>query len=62
MADREEIKVVENHTGLVEIGQTDEQRYLGFVISNKGNNMAKIKQVKRKYICIVRKSSIEWNL
>ena len=55
MTDEEEIKLVENHIGLVEIGQTDEQTYLGFVISNKGNNMANIKQVKGKSIGIIRK-------
>ena len=53
--DGDKFNLVENHIGLEEIGQTDEQTYLGFVISNKGNNMANIKQVKGKSIGIIRK-------
>ena len=51
----DETKLVESFKGLVELGQTDEQTYLGFVISNKGNNMANINQVKNKSIGTIRK-------
>ena len=37
------------------IGQTDEQTYLGFVISSKGDNLANIRQVKMKSIGAIRK-------
>ena len=34
--------------GKVEIGQCDEQKYLGFIISNKDNNMANIRSIRNK--------------
>ena len=36
------------------IEQTDEQKYLGFMISSKGNNMANINQMKKKSHGIIR--------
>jgi hypothetical protein len=42
-------------TGKVEIGQVDEQKYLGFIISNSGNNMANIRGVRNKSIGTIRK-------
>ena len=45
-----EADLVEYFSGKVSIGQTDEQTYLGFVISNKGENMANIRKVKQKSI------------
>ena len=37
------------------IGKTNEQKYLGFIISNKGDNMANIREIKKKSIGIMRK-------
>ena len=35
--------------------QTNEYKYLGFMISHKGDNMANIKKMKQKSIGITRK-------
>jgi hypothetical protein len=48
-------ELVETYTGKVEIGQVDEQKYLGFIISNSGNNMANIRGVRNKSIGSIRK-------
>ena len=40
--------------GLTEIDQTSEQKYLGFVLSNTGDNMANIGALKKKSIGIIR--------
>ena len=40
-------KLVETFYGLIPIGKTNEQKYLGFVISAVGDNMANIRAVKR---------------
>ena len=45
----------QTYEGLVEMEKTDEQKYLGFVISSKGNNMVNIKEMKRKSIWIINK-------
>ena len=42
-------------SGQMPIGKTDEHKYLGFVISNRGDNMANINQMKRKSIGVIRK-------
>jgi hypothetical protein len=39
---------------LTEIEQTSEQKYLGFVLSNTGDNMANIRSLKKKSIGIIR--------
>lgn len=39
---------------MTEIGQIKEQKYLGFVLSNTGDNMANIREVKKKSIGIVK--------
>ena len=49
------LNLVEKYCGLTEIGQTEEQTYLGFVISSRGENMANIRKLKQKSIGIVRK-------
>jgi hypothetical protein len=41
--------LVDVYEGQVSIEKTDEQKYLGFVLSNKGNNMANINCMKKKY-------------
>ena len=42
--------LVETYSGQIDIEATDQQKYLGFVISNKNNNMANINEVKKKSI------------
>ena len=55
VTEEDDIKLEEKFEGLVELGQTEEQTYLGFVISSKGNNMVNINHVKKKSIGIMRK-------
>ena len=47
--------IIETYNGQVPIEQTHEQKYLGFVLSSTGDNMANIRQVEKKSIGIVRK-------
>ena len=47
-------ELVETFIGQVEIGKCTEQRYLGFIISNSGNNMANIQAIKNKSIGTIR--------
>ena len=46
--DTGEVELVEEYSGDTELGQTDEQKYLGFIVSSKGDNMANIKDIKNK--------------
>ena len=48
-----EEELVETYEGLTPIGRTSEQKYLGFVISANGDNMANINSVKKKSIGII---------
>jgi hypothetical protein len=50
-----ETDLVETFEGLVTIDKTEEHKYLGFVISSKGNNMININSMKKKSIWIIRK-------
>ena len=50
-----ESDIVEEYSGQTNIMNTDEQKYLGFVLSSRGDNMANIRQVKKKSIGIIRK-------
>ena len=50
-----EPKLNEWYDGKIEIEPVSKQKYLGFVISNQGNNMANILEVKNKSIGIIRK-------
>jgi hypothetical protein len=50
-----QIKLIENFSGLTQIEKTQTQTYLGFVISNTGNNMANIDQLKKKSIGVIKK-------
>ena len=50
----EETCLKETFIGKIEMGQCDEQKYLGFVISNSNNNMANIKSVRNKSFGIIR--------
>ena len=47
--------LVEKFNGQTKIKQTNEQMYLGFVISSTGNNMANINQLKKKSFGVIRK-------
>ena len=46
--------LVERYTGLTEIENVAEQKYLGFVLSSTEDNMANIKEIKKKSIGIVK--------
>ena len=46
--DTGEDNLVELYGGQIPIGKTDEQKYLGFVLSSKGDNMANINHMKKK--------------
>ena len=47
--------LIETYEGRVEIEKTDNQKYLGFVLSCKGDNMVNINAMKKKSIWIIRK-------
>ena len=53
--DTGEVDLVETYSGKIPISKTEEEKYLGFVLSSKGNNMANINQIKKKSIGVVRK-------
>ena len=48
-------ELVETYTGQVQIGQTTEQRYLGFILSSSGDNMANIRALQKKSIGTIKK-------
>ena len=50
--------LVEDYAGQIEIESCTEQKYLGFVISSAGNNMANINAVKRRSNGIIRKTRL----
>ena len=58
--DGNEVNLIETFSGLVNIEKTNEQKYLGYIISSKGDNMANIIQVRNKSIGIIRKYWIDW--
>ena len=49
-----EADLEEFYCGLTDIEQTDEQKYLGFILSNTGNNMANIREMKKKSYGVIR--------
>ena len=49
------LSLLEYYGGKIEMKQTTQYKYLGFIISHTGDNMANIKQVKQKSIGITRK-------
>ena len=49
-----EIELIEKHIGKVLIEEVEEQKYLGFVLSSKGDNLANIKAMEKKSIGIIR--------
>ena len=48
-------EIVERFCGQIPMAQTDEQKYLGFVLSSTGDNMANIRATKKKSIGVIRK-------
>ena len=50
-----EEELIETFVGKTQIGKTDSQKYLGFVISGKGDNMANINAVRNKSIGVIKK-------
>ena len=44
----------EIYCGMTEVEKTDNQTYLGFVLSNKGDNMVNIREMKNKSIGVVK--------
>ena len=53
--DTGEDDLIESFNGQVAIDKTEEHKYLGFVISSKGDNMANIRQIEKKSIGVKRK-------
>ena len=49
-----EMDLVEQYIGDVELEQVKEQKYLGFVISSEGNNLANIKAMEQKSHGVIR--------
>ena len=54
-------KLVETFHGLTAIGKTNEQKYLGFVISAVGDNMDNIRAVKKKSIGTIQRLMTKLN-
>ena len=50
-----ELKIIESYEGKINIDKTEKQKYLGFHLSSKGDNMINIKQLKNKSIGTMRK-------
>ena len=49
-----ECDLVDEYIGEIPIGETEEQKYLGFILSSKGDNMANINAIKKKSIGVIR--------
>jgi hypothetical protein len=47
--------LVETHSGQVKMSKSDEQKYLGFILSSSGDNMANIRMLNNKSIGTIRK-------
>lgn len=47
--------LVESYGGQVEIEKCSEQKYLGFILSSSGDNMANIRSIRNKSIGTIRK-------
>ena len=50
-----EIEFSEEYDGRIHLEQTEKQKYLGFILSCKGDNMINIQNLKNKSIVIIRK-------
>ena len=49
-----ECDLVDEYIGEIPIEETEEQKYLGFILSSKGDNMANINAIKKKSIGVIR--------
>ena len=49
-----EMDLVERYIGKVMLEEVKEQKYLGFVLSNTGNNMANIRAIEKKSFGVIR--------
>ena len=47
--------LVEKYAGQEKMSKSDEQKYLGFILSSSGDNMANIRMLKKKSIGTIRK-------
>ena len=45
-----ELELVENYEGKTKLDRTEEHKYLGFLLSSKGDNMVNITQLKNRSI------------
>ena len=52
--DNGRVQLIETYDGEVPIEETNEQKYLGFILSNTGNNMKNINDKKKKSVYIIR--------
>ena len=50
-----DVDLVETYRGKLSISKTDKQKYLGSVLSCKGDNLANISQIQKKSIGVVQK-------
>ena len=48
-------EIVERFDGQAEMGKTEQHKYLGYILSNKGDNMKNISEIKTKSIWIINK-------
>ena len=48
------VEFIETYEGQIPIGQVDKTKYLGFIISNRGDNLANINEMKNKSIGVIR--------
>ena len=53
-----ENELVEKYMGEEEMGITNTHKYLGFVLSNTGDNLVNISAMKKISICIIRKTRL----
>ena len=49
------LDMIEVYDGKIDIVKTNQYKYLGFVISSTGDNMANIKAMKNKLIGVIRR-------
>ena len=59
--DNGSVQLIETYDGEVPIEETNEQKYLGFILSNTGNNMKNINDKKKKSVYIIRQIFIKLN-
>ena len=57
--DTGELELVEKCEGKIPLEKTEEHKYLGFVLSSKGDNMANIRQLKQKSVGVIRLNKLK---